>query len=73
MVNGKWLWYGRAVDGTILTALSALAAQQSKPTEKTMKQVKQLLVYIATQEHAVLTYRKSHMVLASNSDAGYLN
>lgn len=38
-----------------------------------MKQVKQLLVYIATQEHAVLTYRKSYMVLAGNSDAGYLN
>ena len=32
-VNGKWLWYGRAVDGTLLTALSALAAQQSKPTK----------------------------------------
>jgi hypothetical protein len=72
-VNGKWLWFGRAVDGTILTALSALAAQQSKPTEKTMKQVKQLLDYIVTQESAILTYQKSDMVLAGHSNAGYLN
>jgi hypothetical protein len=72
-VNGKWLWYGRAVDGTLLTALSALAAQQSKPTETTMKRVQQLLDYIATQEPATLTYRKSDMVLAGHSDAGYLN
>ena len=72
-VNGKWLWYGRAVDGTLLTALSALAAQQSKPTETTMKRVKQLLDFIATQEPAVLTYRKSDMILAGHSDAGYLN
>lgn len=36
-VNGKFLYLGRAVDLTILTALSALAAQQLAPTEETMK------------------------------------
>ncbi len=29
--------------------------------------------YLATQEPAVLTYRKSDMVLAVHSDASYLN
>ena len=72
-VTGKFLWYARGVDSTLLTALSALAAQQSKPTVETMKRVKQLLQFIASQEPAVLTYRKSDMVLAAHSDAGYLN
>jgi hypothetical protein len=35
--------------------------------------VKQLLDFAATQEPAVLTYRKSDMVLSIHSDAGYLN
>ena len=72
-VNGKFLWYARAVDGTLLTPLSALATQQSKPTTKTMERIQQFLDFIATQEPAVLTYHKSGMVLAAHSDAGYLN
>lgn len=72
-VNGKCIWYGRGVDGTILTPLSAIAAKQSKPTEQTVKHSQQLLDYLATQEPAVLTYRKSDMVLAVHSDASYLN
>eukprot|EP00804_Cyclotella_cryptica_P023552 CCRYP_018913-RA/>CCRYP_018913-RA protein AED:0.17 eAED:0.19 QI:0/0/0/1/0.25/0/5/0/1080 len=72
-VNGKFLWYARAVDGTLLTPLSALATQQANPTTNTMKRVKQFLDFVATQDPAVLTYRKSVMVLAAHSDASYLN
>lgn len=72
-VNGKFLWYARGVDGTMLTALSALAAQQSKATTKTMKNLKQFLNYAATQEPPVLTYHKSDMTLAVHSNASYLN
>ena len=57
----------------MLTPLSALAAQQAKPTKETMQRVKQFLEYAASQEPAVLTYRKSDMKLAIHSDAGYLN
>ena len=35
--------------------------------------LKQLLDYIATQDPAVITYRKSDMIYAIHSDAGYLN
>ncbi len=35
--NGKFIWYGRGVDGTILTPLSAIAAKQSNPTIHTMQ------------------------------------
>ena len=72
-VNGKFLWYGRAVDPTTLVPLSALASQQSKPTQNTMNKSQHFLDYMATQEPAVLTYRKSDMILAVHSDAGYLN
>ena len=70
---GKFLFYGRAVDSTVLTPISAIASQQAQPTEEMMAQVKQLLDYLATQEEAVLTYSASKMILAVHSDAGYLN
>ena len=72
-VCGKFLYYGRAVDSTLLVPLSAIAAQQSKPTEVTLRRVKQLLDYVASQEEAVVTYKASDMVLGVHSDAGYLN
>ena len=72
-VNGKFLWYWRAVDGMLLTPLHALTAQQAEPTTATMTCVKQFLDYCTTQEPAVLTKCKSDMVLAAHSDAGYLN
>ena len=72
-MTGKFLYLGRAVDLTILTALSALASQQSSPTEDTKKKAMQLLDYLATQEEAILTYRASDMVLAMHSDAIYLS
>ena len=72
-VTGKFNWYARGVDGTLLPAISALSAQQAKPTQATMKRVKHFLDYAATQEPAVTTYRASDMILAIHSDAGYLN
>ena len=72
-VCGKFLFYGRAVDSTVLTPISAIASQSAAPTEDTMKQTKQLLDYLATQEEAVLTYNKSDMILAAHSDASYLS
>jgi hypothetical protein len=57
----------------MLTALSSLAAEQCNPTERTMQKCKQFLDYAATQEDAVVTYRKSNMVLAIHSDASYLS
>jgi hypothetical protein len=70
---GTLLYYGRAVDPTILPALSAIATEQAKPTEKTKGKVKQLLDYCATQEDAIITYTSSKMILCIHSDAGYAN
>lgn len=57
----------------MLAPLSALASQQTKPTTEMMKRVKQFLDYTAMQKPAILTYRKSDMVLAIHSNASYLN
>ncbi len=72
-VNGKFIWYGRGVDGTILTPLSAIAVIQSNPTIHTTQRSQQLLDYLAMQEPAVLTYCKSEMVLVIHSNTSYLN
>jgi hypothetical protein len=72
-VIGTLLYYGRAVDSTIITGLSSLAAAQANPTTHTLSLVKWLLDYAATNPNAILTYKKSDMVLAVHSDASYLS
>ena len=70
---GVFLYYGRAVDSTMLVALSAIASDQAAPTEATLNKTKQFLDYAATHPDAVLTYNKSEMGLAVHSDASYLS
>ncbi len=72
-VMGTLLYYARAVDSTILTALSSLTTEQAKPTQKMMEKVKQLLEYCTSQEKAIITYNKSKMILVVQNDAGYCN
>jgi hypothetical protein len=70
---GTLLYYARAVDSTILTALRSLATEQAKPTQETMEKVKQPLDYCASQEEAIITYNTSKMILVVHSNAGYCN
>ena len=72
-VCGKFLFYGRAVDPTLLCPISAIAAQSAEPTTETLRHTIQLLDYLASQEDAVLTYNASDMILAVHSDASYLS
>jgi len=72
-VIGVLLYYGRAVDSTIIMGLSSLAAAQATPTTHTLSLIKWLLDYAATNPNAILTYTKSDMVLAVHSDASYLS
>jgi hypothetical protein len=72
-VIGILLYYGQAVDSTILVHLSSLAAAQAKPTKYTVFLIKWLLDYAATNPDAILTYKKSDMVIAVHSDASYLS
>jgi hypothetical protein len=68
-VIGVLLYYGRAVDSTIITGLSSLAAAQAKPMAQTLFLINWLLDYVVTNPDANLTYKKCDMVLAVHSDA----
>jgi hypothetical protein len=69
----RFLYYGRTVNSTMLTALSSIASAQAKPTEATMANVKHFLDYAATHQNAVLMYHASNMVLVIHSNASYLS
>ena len=69
----KFLYYGLAVDSTVLHVISAISSQQAVPTEETMEHTKQLLDYLVIQKEVVLTYSASNMTLAVHSNACYLN
>jgi hypothetical protein len=67
------LYYGRAIDGTIMTAISSLASQQATATEDTDAKLIQLLNYCATHPDATIRYHASDMILDIHFDSGYLN
>ena len=71
-VCGNFLFYGRAVDSTVLTPINTIALQSAKPTKETLSHTNQLLDYLATQEDVVLTYNRSEMGMAVHSDTSYL-
>lgn len=72
-VIGTFLYYGRAVDSTMLTTLSSIASTQAAPTAETLANIKTFLDYAATHQDAIITYRASNMVLVVHSDASYLS
>ena len=69
-VTGTFLYYGRAVDSTMLVALSAIASDQAKPTEKTMEKTLQFLDYVAANNCAVLNVAQIiKNVMSSSAEA----
>ena len=71
-ISGAFLYYGRAVDPTILPALTDIASAQSKPTQHTLQACNMLMDYLHTNPNAKIRYTKSDMILYIDSDAAYL-
>ena len=71
-VVGSFMYYGRALDMTILAALIKFSGEQINSTENTMKKVEKLLEYMATNTDAVIRYYASAMILNVHSDASYM-
>ena len=44
-VVGTFLYYGRAVDRTMLTALSAISSEQASPTETKIRKTRKFVEY----------------------------
>ena len=72
-VIGGCLYYGCAVDDTILPALSSIASEQTCATEKTERKVLKLLNYLATHPTVKVRFHASDMILNIHSDASYLS
>jgi hypothetical protein len=71
-VVGVLLYYARAVDSTLLTALGSIATQQANGTQDTIRAITQVLNYCATHPDATVRFHASDMVLWTHSDASYL-
>ena len=72
-IIGTFLFYGCAVDPTILTALSQLSSAQATATAVTKYACLQFLHYCASHPASTIRYHTSDMVLKIHSDSSYLN
>ena len=70
-VTGVFLFYSRAVDPTMLTAVNKISSEQSKPTGATLKAVDRLLSYAERYPNASIVLTPSNMQLCVQSDASY--
>ena len=72
-IVGTFLFYARAVDPTMLTALSTIATEQSQGTQNTKDKAEHFLQYAALHPDATIKFFKSDMILKIHSDASYLS
>jgi len=72
-VVGVFLYYARAIDNTMLTAISKISSTQSAPTEDTLKAIQRLLQYAATWPDAEIVYHASKLIYFIHSDASHLS
>jgi len=72
-ITGTILYYARAVDPTMRTAVSIVSSNQSKPTENVDKQAQRLLAYAKTHPDAHIVYHASKMILMIQTDAAHLS
>ena len=70
--TGKLLYYGRAVDNTMLHALNCLSTQIKNGTERTKAALKHFLDNCYDNPNAVKLFVASDMILFIDSDAAYL-
>jgi hypothetical protein len=67
------LYYGRAVNPTLLTTLSSIATRQANGTTTIAKSCQQLLNYVATHPNAGICYKACDKILAVHTDTSYLS
>ena len=71
-VTGKFLYYARAIDPTMLHALNDIATRTINGTKQTLADVNYFLNYAAWNQDAAILYRASDMILHVDSDGAYL-
>ena len=72
-IVGVFLFYSRAVDPTMLTAINKIASRQAKPTSLIKQEVEHFLQYANKWPNATMRVRASNMKLVCHSDGSYLS
>ena len=72
IATGKFFYYGRAIDDTMLHALNCLSTQLNNGTERTKTALTHFLYYCYDNFDAVKLYVASDIILFIESDAAYL-
>ncbi len=72
-IVGVFLFYARAVDPTMLTAINKIASRQSKATSLIRKEVDRFLQYASKYPDATMRVHASNMKLVGHSDGSYLS
>ena len=72
-IVGTFLFYSRAIDPSMLTALSIIATEQTQGTQTTKEKAEHFLTYATTHPNATIKFYKSDMILKIHSDASYLS
>ncbi len=67
------LYYGRAVNPTLVATLSTIASRQAHGTKALQKACHQLLDYVATHPNAGIRFYASDMILAAHTATSYLS
>jgi hypothetical protein len=71
-IVGVFLYYARAVDYSILTAITTISTRQSKITTQVQESVDRLLAYVRKYPDTKIIFRASKMQLVTHADASYL-
>ena len=72
-VVGKFLYYARTVDPTMLVTLNSIAAEQSKNHQVIAEKVVKLLNYVVTHPEAITRYHASVMNLHIPRNVSFLS
>jgi hypothetical protein len=72
-VVGSLLFYARALDLSILTAVCQLSSHQSNPTQHDLSSAHRLLNYVSSHRNPQKTIHPSSMALWGCTDASYLS
>lgn len=70
---GSLLFYARAIDNTMLTAVNHVSSDQAKPTQQVLSAAHRIMQYAAAYPCHKLVYKACDMVLYIQSDASYLS
>lgn len=71
-IGGKFLYYVRTIDDTMMHALNTLATQVTSGTQRTNQTIQHFLDYCSSNPEATKLYKASDMILKIHSDAAYL-